>query len=70
MKAGIVSVEIWSLLQTSLSKLLVKEVELSLLREQGNPKYAKMLELRALMTVVAVMSLVGSSQMKRLKLSL
>lgn len=51
-------------------RLLVKDVELSLLREHGNPKYAKMLELSVLMTVVAVMSLVGNSQMNLLKLSL
>ena len=48
----------------------MKDVELSLLREHGNPKYAKMLELSVLMTVVAVMSLVGNSQMNLLKLSL
>ena len=40
------------------------------LREHGNPKYAKMLELSVLMTVVAFMSLVGNSQMNLLKLSL
>ena len=51
-------------------RLLVKDVELSLLREHGNPKYAKMLEFSVLMTVVAVISLVGNSQMNLLKLAL
>ena len=51
-------------------RLLVKDVELSLLREHGKPKYEKMLELSVLMTLVAVMSLVGNSQMNLLKLSL
>ena len=61
---------IWSFMQTSLSKELVKELELSLLRQQGSPKYANMLLLRVVMTVEAVMSTVGSSQMNLVKLSL
>ena len=61
---------IWSFAQTSLSKELVKELELSLLRQQGSPKYANMLLLSVVMTVEAVMSVVGRSQMNLEKLSL
>ena len=62
--------DIWSVLQTSLRKLFMNEVELSLYMQHGRPKYAKMLELSALMTVFAGMSFKGSSKMNLLKLSL